>query len=102
MAHERLNRRAFLTGLICAPVIVRASSLMPVRLFEPAPYAYVFTFEEALTVAARWIAAAVNRQMLEDMTRLNVMLEADGAEFRRRFPPLLEVLKPVSNSSCAT
>jgi hypothetical protein len=30
-----LARRGFLLGLFAAPAIVRASSLMPVKLFEP-------------------------------------------------------------------
>lgn len=29
-----LSRRNFLTGLIAAPVIIRASSLMPVKVFD--------------------------------------------------------------------
>lgn len=34
-----LTRRGMLSGLICAPAIVRASSLMPIKdLFKPLPF----------------------------------------------------------------
>jgi hypothetical protein len=50
-----LTRRSLLWGLIAAPAVVKATSLMPVKLFEPMPTKIMvpFLWDDALVTYER-------------------------------------------------
>lgn len=69
-----ITRRSLFLSALAAPFIVRASSLMPVKLFEPV---YSWNYDAMVTDGVRALAEALYRESLRQ-TRF--------AEFVRPFP----------------
>lgn len=86
-----MNRRGFVIGLsaiIAAPAIVRASSLMPVKLFEPFTFARPMTATEVERLFQEFCRRDVIRFDSQVQFLISALDEA-GITFRVPIPPAL-------------
>ena len=66
-----LNRRNILLGLIAAPAVVRASSLMPVKSWLWTPEPPIMSFSDIVAMTLRNRAAALAKHVQENNALLN-------------------------------
>ena len=68
-----LNRRNILLGLIAAPAVVRASSLMPVKSWLWTPEPPIMSFSDIVAMTLRNRAAALAKHVQENNALLRYL-----------------------------
>jgi hypothetical protein len=87
-----LGRRSFILGLgsiIAAPAIVRVSSLMPVRVFDPAYYRYLVDY----SIGSDRMMLRMDKALFPLPTPMGVSVILNEAEVKAKYPEQFKKFK---------